>query len=109
MRKEEVHRAHRLQQRKNGKPPTIIVQFFSRDTRDKWLGAGKKAKLRDVFFNENMCQFYRQLFYDTKDKANMYNYKYVWFQGGKILVRKKEGDRQVFVVKGYDDLKKLQC
>ncbi|KAG8283868.1 hypothetical protein J6590_007885 [Homalodisca vitripennis] len=61
-----IHRAHRLQHRRDGKPPTPLIQFFSKEDRDTWLKAGKIKKTRGVYFNENLCPFYRNLLRDTK-------------------------------------------
>ncbi|KAG8324192.1 hypothetical protein J6590_098258 [Homalodisca vitripennis] len=46
----QVHQAHRLQPRKDGNPPTIIVQFYSKTIRDKWLHSGRKARISGVYF-----------------------------------------------------------
>lgn len=107
--KEQVHKAHRLQQRNDGSPATFLVQFFSREVRDDWIKAGKKAKLTGVYFNENLCSYFKGLLRDTKFKARACNYSYVWWQSGKILVRKADGDRDVIVIKSRKDLTKIMC
>jgi len=109
----EVHKLHRLQKRRDGKPPAIIVQFHSTVVRDKWLLAGKKARLQDettqkkIFFNENLTRFYKGLLLDTKDRCKMYEYKYVWFDYGKIKVRKDENDRNVLVIRNRKDMNRI--
>lgn len=109
---EKIHQAHRLQPRQDGKPPAIIVQFHSKDTRDTWLVKGSRARLerdgRKIFFNENLCQQYRLLFREAKLKASTYQYKFVWFRGGKILVKKGEDSRNVIVVRCREDLNKIK-
>lgn len=108
----DVHQAHRLQPRKNGKPPTIIVQFHSKTVRDSWLQKGKRAKLTrenyKVFFNENICPKYRMLFNEAKIRAKTYEYSFVWFSGGRILVKKDEQSRNVLVIRDMDDLNKIK-
>lgn len=107
-RREEVHKAHRLQPRNDGKPATIIVQFFSREVRDEWIQAGKRARIQGVYFNENICAYFKNLLKDTKIKARACNYSYVWWRSGKIMVRRTEGDRDVLVIKSKKDLAKLK-
>lgn len=108
----EVHQAHRLQPRKNGKPPTIIVQFHSKTVRDSWLQKGKRAKLTKknskVFFNENLCPKYRMLLQEAKIRANTSHYSFVWFSGGRILAKKDEQSNNVIVIRDMDDLNKIK-
>ncbi|KAG8285672.1 hypothetical protein J6590_075707 [Homalodisca vitripennis] len=66
---EDIHQAHRLQPRRDGKPPTIIVQYYSKTSRDLWLKNGRRAKISDVYFNENLCPQYRQLLREAKLRA----------------------------------------
>jgi len=109
----EVHKLHRLQKRKDGQPPAIIVQFHSTVVRDNWLLAGKKARLTDedtrkkIFFNENLTRYYKGLLFDTKDRCKMYQYKYVWFSNGRIKVRKDENDRNILVIRNRDDMNRI--
>lgn len=44
----DIHETHRLQPWRDGKPPSLIVQLFSRTIRDKWLHNGRKARLDQV-------------------------------------------------------------
>lgn len=108
----EIHKLHRLQARTDGRPPIILVQFMSTVTRDKWLEAGKKARLEDgpgnkVYFNENLTAYYKSLLKEAKNRATMHHHKFVWFKNGKIFVRKHDGDRKVLVIKSFDDLDKI--
>lgn len=108
-----IHKMHRLQPNNYGRPPVIIVQFMTSTTRDEWLKAGKRAKLSDrntgskIFFNENLTQYYRGLLKEAKLRAGMYEYKFVWFQSGKILVKKSPEDKNIISIKCYDDLPKI--
>ncbi|XP_046687281.1 uncharacterized protein LOC124372915 [Homalodisca vitripennis] len=87
---EDIHQAHRLQQpRRDGKPPTIIVQYYSKTSRDLWLKNGRRAKISDVYFNENLCPQYRQLLREAKLRAKTHNFRFVWFSGGRILAKKR--------------------
>lgn len=104
----DVHQAHRLQPRRDGKPPTIIVQFYSKQVRDIWLVSGRKAKISKVFFNENLSPHYRLLLKEAKLRARSYNYNFVWFRGGRILARRSESDKNVIVIRNYSDLNKIK-
>jgi len=110
---EDVHKMHRMQKRSDGKPPAILIQFMSCVKRDAWLLAGKKAKLTDrptgrkIFFNENLTAYNRALLKDTKMRATAHHYSFVWFQSGKILVKKDENTKNIIVIKSYGDLNKI--
>lgn len=73
-----IQKAHRLQQRKDGKPPTILVQFYAKGERDAWLSGGKASKLPGIFFSEKLCSYYRSLLWDNKVKVKTYELPYVW-------------------------------
>jgi regulator of replication initiation timing len=103
----QIHQAHRLQPRRDGKPPTVIVQFFSKTVRDTWLTKGRKAKITNVFFNENLSPYYRLLLREAKTRAKTHSYKFVWFSGGRVLVKKGEND-SILVIKTNEDLKKIR-
>lgn len=104
---EEIHQAHRLQPRRDGKPPTVIVQFFSKTSRDLWMKKGRNAKISNTFFNENLCYHYRQLLKEAKIRAKTHDYRFVWFSGGRVLARKRENEN-VIAIKTWNDLKKLK-
>lgn len=104
----EIHQAHRLQPRKDRKPPTILVQFYSKSGRDNWLQKGRSARLKNVYFNENLSPYYRALLKDAKDRAKTHNYSFVWFRGGRVLVRREENDNNVLAIKTKADLKKIK-
>lgn len=102
-----IHQAHRLQARRDGNPPTVLVQFYSKTTRDIWLKNGRKAKLNKILFFENMCPYYRSLHKEAKNRATTHKYEFVWFSGGRVLARKKENDN-IIVIRSKDDLKKIK-
>lgn len=104
----EIHQAHRLQARRDGKPPTLLIQFYSKTTRDTWLTKGRKAKLRDIFFGENLCPYYRHLLREAKLKCKTLGYEFVWVKGGRIAVKREENDKHVIYIKHENDLKKIR-
>ncbi|KAG8285528.1 hypothetical protein J6590_078358, partial [Homalodisca vitripennis] len=42
----DIHRAQRLQNRRDGQRSTILVQIMSASKRDEWLRAGRRAEVR---------------------------------------------------------------
>lgn len=111
--KEMIDAAHRIPNKNKDKPSTLIMQFKHRDCRDAWLRAKKTIVTNDslyrngngkrVYINENMSPYYRELFWKTKAFAKENGYKFVWFLRGKVMMKKNEGDKDVFVIKSEAD------
>ncbi|XP_075553491.1 uncharacterized protein LOC142586124 [Dermacentor variabilis] len=104
--KSDVMAIHRLPA-KPGKTRAIIIRFVHQELRDSWLA--NKKQLKDhghVFFCENMTRLSRALLSKTKEWAQTSGYAYVWHSNGKVLVRKRSGDRAV-VIRGEEDLASL--
>lgn len=104
----EIHQAHRLQSRRDGKPPTILIQYYSKTVRDTWLQSGRRARLPNVFFSENLCPQYRHLLREAKLKCKTLGYKFVWVKGGQVLVKRDEAANNVIHIKCVNDLKKIK-
>jgi hypothetical protein len=113
----EIETAHRIPNRNKEKPSVIIIQFKNRNYRDKWLQQRKRIVTNDnmyrngnrkrIYLNENMTPYTKSLFWKTREFARQFDYKYVWFRNGKIMMR-KDGDTQtVNIVHEEDDLIKL--
>lgn len=64
-------------------------------------------KNEQVFINENLTKYLRQLLWKTKQCAKEKEYKFVWVSNGKIFVREKEGTA-VIRVENEHDLSKLR-
>lgn len=106
----DISAAHRLRA-KEGSTPGIIVEFLSRKTRNEFLEKGKVLKkdkpLKERrYVNESLCPFYRNLLTKTKEACKSYDYKYCWYQGNKVIVRREEGSPKI-IIKELEDLKKL--
>lgn len=103
----EVAAIHRLPSRAD-KIPGIIVRFAHQTTRDEWLS--KRQILRkskdDAYIQENLAKQDRALLWETKEWAKTTNYRYVWYNNGHVLVRKKDREL-VHVIRSVDDLEKL--
>lgn len=114
----EIEAAHRIPNRDSNKPSTLIIQFKSRDYRDKWLKEKKRVVTNDsmyrngnrkrIYLNENMTPYMKSLFWKTRMQAKEKNHDYVWFRNGKIMVRKNKDDNNVILIKEESDLLKLE-
>lgn len=125
----DVEVVHRVPPRNKENIPAIIVKFFDRKKRDKFLLAKKSVKTlknkdinpassdpeKKVFINESMSTYYKQLMWKAKQRAKEKSFEYVWFTGGKLLAR-KTGERDergvpkfpaIRIVTEFDLLNKL--
>jgi hypothetical protein len=115
-REEEFNVVHPLPVRNTGRPPTLLIQFTSKTARSNWLSKGKAAKLTNkdlggdsdklIYFNENLTPFNRNLLRETKAKAKLLIYRYVWTKQGKIFVRKNDTS-QILRIRSLPDLSKI--
>lgn len=89
----------------------IIVDFTSIITKDsviehskKFNNQHKENKLntthlhingpsKNIYISERLTPKTRRLFFLARDFANSYEYKYCWTAGGKVYLRKKDGER----------------
>lgn len=112
----DIDIVHRVGSINNRSPKDIVVQFRDRSTRNKLL-AKKKVKIisteitkgrsdSQVYINEHLTQFNKQLFWETKMKSKVTNYKYIWVKDGKIFGRKDDNER-VIRIRNEEDLKKM--
>ena len=94
--------------------PPIIARFLSRDVRNS-LYANRKllrdANLKEffvdgttqIFVNENLTRFRKNLLWRTKQKAKDNGFKYVWTRNGNICVRLSE-NCDAIMIKNEQDL-----
>ena len=109
-----IDKCHRVQSRNVNKPNAIIVQFKTREDRDRWVGKKKNQVTSDqivkstnkskVYVNEHLTPFYKTLLWQTKQYAKKNNYKFVWIRNMKIHMRKDETDNAVRVIRSEEDL-----
>lgn len=113
----DIEKAHRLPTKSKTRPETIVVQFKSRERRDEWIER-KKNKITNndifgngnnqrIYINEHLTPYYKDLMWRTKQAAKD-TYKFIWYRGGKILLRKDEKERFVRTVKSDKDLDQLK-
>ena len=92
------------------KPASIIVAFkvAGADTRDKWLAQRRKlsdsksncftngSATNKIYINEDLTKSTRALLWSTKKQLNA-NFKYIWVSNGRILVKKCDGEKAMWV------------
>lgn len=115
-----VSACHRLRGRDGtGRPPGIIVKMTRRldaeailqrrrvkrnlSTHNIGLTASPAAA---IYINESLCPGRRRLLNAARDKKREKNYTYLWIRGGRILMRKADGE-PVKVVTTLADVEKL--
>lgn len=112
----DIDIAHRINNRNKREPRDIIVQFKSRDSKEKILAKRReKVSSNDItngikdnliYLNEHLTLHNKTMFWEARNKCREVNYKFVWTKDGKIFVRKEEKER-AFRIRNLDDIKKI--
>ncbi|KAG8266342.1 hypothetical protein J6590_074581 [Homalodisca vitripennis] len=55
----------------------------------------RKSTISAVYFNENVCPFCRNLLREAKIRARIHSFAFVLFRGGRLLVKRRENDKNV--------------
>lgn len=101
--KTDIEAAHRLKSAP-GKTPAIIVQTSSRKMRDQILNQKKKIITNnDIFGNgsgriyigESLCPYYKNLLWKAKCTAKITDFKYVWWNGKGVMMRKEDNSKPI--------------
>jgi len=102
---DDIDIAHRLGKSKTNKTPNIIVRFVFRRTRNniykerrrlKNNAPGKLTSER-VFINENLTKRIKHLFSLANEERKKFNWKYIWTNKGRILLRQSNGSRIIAI------------
>lgn len=116
VKEDDIEVVHRLPSKGNKIQP-IIIQFQSRQVRDRMLNRKKKIITTSeligqgngkVFINPNLNKYFRELRYKAKQLGNELGYKYIWFKNNKILAKKNEFSKDVIIITNEDDLEKMK-
>ena len=111
-----IYTSHRLPEKPNHStkdsvcPPSIIVRFTNRDTRNKTFANRKFIRNLDlkqfsvpetekIFIKENLTPTRKKLFWQTKQKAKKEEWKYFWTVNGNIFVKKHDDANAVLIKK----------
>lgn len=114
--KDDVEKCHRVPAKNASSIPNIIVQFRSRSKRDLVLQKAKKTRISTqdlghasntpVFINEHLCPVLKQLLGAAIAKKKAANWRFVWTNDGRILMRKDEGSH-VLHIRDASDIEKI--
>ena len=55
-----------------------------------------------IFINDELTALNRNLLWNAKIKAKEHNWKYVWIKDGRILAKKNDADRPIYIRKLSD-------
>lgn len=103
---------------KDSRPKNIILKLASRITRDNLIAAYRTKKgitseqlsitgpPHKIYVNEHLTLQNKNLFRETREKAKIREYRYVWVKHGVILARKNDTS-PVIAVRALHDIKKL--
>ncbi|CAN7947522.1 unnamed protein product [Ixodes hexagonus] len=104
----DVVLVHRLSGKRALNPP-ILVKFTSVEVKDRWMQARGKLRLLStddsperVFFNDNLTQTNRELFWLARTRGKELGYKFVWVKNARIFARKQEGAPHVRILQRSD-------
>lgn len=113
-----IDACHRLKSRPGSNdPPTIIVKFVRRGTKEELLRKRREKKTlstkhmnlhmdRPIYINESLSPARRHLAALARVAKREHHYQYIWIRNGKIFLRKENGAK-VIQVTSKDDLKSL--
>lgn len=117
IKEEMVDACHRLRNKKDGSPPTIIVKFVRR--LDKQILLQKRRVKRTlstaqmgyptsspVYINESLTFLRVKIHAAAREIKKEKNYKFLWVRDGKVLLRKEENS-PVIVLTKLEDINKL--
>lgn len=116
----EVDAIHRIPTRneKNKDCSPIVVQFTTRQLREKILTNAKKTTIttkdlqksgdeKTVYINEHLTKAKKEIMYEARKLKFQQNYKFLWSRNGKIFIRKGEKTK-VIELQSLDDLAKIK-
>jgi len=107
-----VLNAFRMYSKFSNRPTKIIAKLNSPETKKQLMEFAKKRKLitkhlnenwenGNIYINNELTAFNRDLFYKTRMFAKSNNFKFVWFKDLKIFIEKDENSKAYIV---HDDL-----
>lgn len=100
-----IERAWRLRGTKhNPNVCGIIVKFRTEEVKQQWIENRKKIRLNtdifpnsscstNIFINEDLTKYNRELLWQAKQKKKENLLKFVWVKNGRVLCKKDEQDR----------------
>lgn len=115
----EIDVIHRIPSKneKNTRSSPIVVQFTTRQLREKILAGVRKSKIttkdlkktgeeRIVYVNEHLTRAKKQIMFEGRKLKFEKGYKFLWSRNGKIMIRKDEQSK-VIELQNLEDLRKI--
>lgn len=104
---------------RHGKEGVIQISLNQEDQVEQWIRAARKEKITaedvasyaepvtdsKVVVRRALSSANKTLLWQTKLKLKE-TYKYIWFQGGRVLVRKQDNDKPI-VIRSKADIEKI--
>lgn len=105
---------------KTGLIGVIQIELENKEHAENWVRAAKQnpttigeilpnestdANKRSIIIRRALTKYYKSLLWNAKQKLQP-TYKYVWFQDGKVLIRKNDKEHPI-VIRSEKDLKHL--
>lgn len=119
MEPKEIDAIHRIPTRneKNAKSPPIVVQFTTRQLREKILTGMRIKKImtgdlmktgeqKPVYVNEHLTRTKKNIMFEARKLKFDKGYKFLWSRNGRIMIRKDE-QAKVIELQSLDDLKRI--
>lgn len=114
IKEEDIVEVKRIPDKRPGVPPKFHVKLNNRQKRYQLLANRKllnSATSQDpgsqrIYISEILSPHYKDLLWRTKSKAKETGFNYVWYKDSKIMIRKKEGEKIIYI-KHADDLIKM--
>lgn len=101
--------------RGEGVSTPIILKMCNKEARTQWFKSRKQQLTNHsiynnndgtrIYINENLTRQMRQLFWTVKQKLRD-DFKFIWIQDGKILIKKSEVEKKVYNICCESDINK---
>lgn len=111
--RDDIDIAHRLPTQSGNRSQPIIAQFISRKKRNLFLQKKRLVVINrnisnvqigsTIYINENLNKYVKNLLWQTRIRAKQYQWKYVWINNSKILIRKSD-DAPIKTISSAEDL-----
>jgi len=104
----DVINAYRVQSKFSTRSKKIVAKLTSKQVKKNLIETSRKIKPTDnsveaswknenIYINDNLTQFNRNLFYKTKIFARDSGYKFVWFRDYKLFIKKTELTKAIII------------
>jgi chromosome segregation ATPase len=101
----DIENCYIIKPKRENRKSKVIVKFTTKSIKNSWMK--NKANLRkeevkknwnntNIYINEHMTWYFRNLFWKTREKCK--NYKYIWFKEGKIFVKKDQNTNAILIL-----------